>query len=80
MPQGDGATFKEVEQDLTPFAQMRKFTPCSYALQFSLRAPPPTSRFGSTGNFGGMGSLKSATSLSDGECAPPAPAKTMYLP
>ncbi|KAG2489657.1 hypothetical protein HYH03_011935 [Edaphochlamys debaryana] len=53
----DGITLAEMEEKLTPFAQTRKFNTCSYALQYSLRAPHLThgSRYGSGGNLGHHG-------------------------
>ncbi|KAG2442512.1 hypothetical protein HXX76_002598 [Chlamydomonas incerta] len=56
---GDGITLAEMEEKLLPFSQARtrKFNTCSYALQYSLRAPHlnhggVNSRYGSTGALG----------------------------
>ncbi|KXZ56516.1 hypothetical protein GPECTOR_1g463 [Gonium pectorale] len=49
----DGITLAEMEEKLLPFSQTRKFNKCSYALQYSLRAPHlQNSRYGSVANLG----------------------------
>lgn len=59
LSKGEGVTLAEMEERLSPFAQTRKYQPCSYALQYSLKAPVPASRFGSMGTFGGLRSQPS---------------------
>ncbi|GIL72959.1 hypothetical protein Vretimale_4607 [Volvox reticuliferus] len=61
----DGITLAEMEEKLMPFSSTRKFNKCSYALQYSLRAPQLhiSSRYGSGGNLGQPAGGRSTASM-----------------
>ncbi|GFR40431.1 hypothetical protein Agub_g1005 [Astrephomene gubernaculifera] len=61
----DGITLAEMEEKLLPFSQTRKFNKCSYALQYSLRAPhlQLSGRLGS----GGHSMARSTASMAGNE-------------